>query len=368
MITLSSVIDQFEADFLKSYQDQILPGQLKALAALKICRTRHSPVMQVNCSGCDHQTFVPHSCGHRNCPHCQHHESQKWIERQVQKQVPAKYFMVTFTLPAQLRPLAWQHQKQIYRLMFDGVWETLQSFSRHDKQLKGDPGVIAVLHTHSRALDYHPHIHAVMPAAIIDKANKHWRTKQGKYLFNHKALAKVFRAKMLTRLAREKISCSTATPQKWIVDCKQVGSGDKALVYLGRYLYRGVIQEKDILSCKEGKVTYRYQNSKTKHYETKTVSGARFLWLVLQHVLPKGFRRARNFGFLHPNSKQLIKVLQLLFKLNPDQWLAKLKPRPQLTCKCCGAVMVVGRRRIPVFEAIKRVQAPPITREANAVM
>ena len=86
--------------------------------------------------------------------------------------------------------------------MFDCVWETLQTFSQNDKKLKGDPGVIAVLHTHSRALDYHPHIHAVMPAAIVDKLNKLWRTKQSKYLFNHKALAKVFRAKLLTRLAK----------------------------------------------------------------------------------------------------------------------------------------------------------------------
>ena len=368
MMTLSSVIDQFEADFLNTYQAQILPSQVKALAALKICRTQLSPVMQVNCSGCHHQIFVPHSCGHRNCPHCQHHESQQWIERQVQKQVPARYFMVTFTLPAQLRSLAWQHQKQIYRLMFNCTWETLQTFSRNDKQLKGDPGVVAVLHTHSRTLAYHPHIHAVMPAAIIDKSNKLWRTKKGKYLFNHKALAKVFRAKMLSCLAREKLSCPPSTPEKWVVDCQSVGSGKKALIYLGRYLYRGVIREKDILSCIDGQVTYRYQNSKTKRYETKTVSGARFLWLVLQHVLPKGFRRARNFGFLHPNSKQLIKVLQLLFKLDPKKWLAKIKPRPQLTCKCCGAAMIVGQRRIPVFKAIQMVQAPPITTEVDTVM
>ncbi len=368
MISLSSVIHQFEADFLKTYQNQILPSQLKALSALKICRTRLSPVMQVNCSDCNHQTFIPHSCGHRNCPHCQHHESQQWIERQVQKQVPARYFMVTFTLPAQLRDLAWCHQKQLYRLMFDCVWETLQIFSRNDKQLKGDPGVIAVLHTYSRALDYHPHIHAVMPAAIVDKTNKLWRSKKGKYLFNHKALAKVFRAKMLTRLASEKRLCPTATPKKWIVDCKQVGAGDKALVYLGRYLYRGVIREKDILCSKDGKVTYRFQNSKTKQWELRTVSGAKFLWLVLQHVLPKGFRRARNFGFLHPNSKQLIKVLQLVFKLNPKQWLTKIRPRPQLKCNCCGAAMIVGRRRIPVIESLQGLQAPPGDREANAVM
>lgn len=368
MIRLSSVIDQFEADFLKTYQQQILPSQLKALASLKICRTQQSPVMQVNCSGCEYQTFVPHSCGHRNCPHCQHHESQQWIERQVQKQVPARYFMLTFTLPAQLRALTWFHQKQVYALMFECVWETLQAFSRNDNQLKGDAGAIAVLHTHNRALGYHPHIHAVMPAAIVDKASRLWRTKKGKYLFSHKALAKVFRGKMLARLSQEKLTFPLSTPKQWVVDCKSVGSGGKALVYLGRYLYRGVIREKDILSCKNGQVTYRYQNSKTKRWEIKTVSGAKFLWLILQHVLPKGFRRARNFGFLHPNSKQLIKVLQWVFKLNPNKWLAKHKPRPQLKCKCCGAAMIVGRRRIPPSQAIQMMQTPPIQTEVYAVM
>jgi len=153
-----------------------------------------------------------------------------------------------------------------------------------------------------------------------------------------------------------------------VVDCKSVGSGEKALIYLGRYLYRGVIREKDILSCKNGQVTYRYQNSKTKRREIKTVTGAKFLWLILQHVLPKGFRRARNFGFLHPNSKQLIKVLQLVFKLNPNQWLAKLKPRPQLTCQCCGAAMVVGRRRIPPSQAFQLMQPSPIQTEVYAGM
>jgi len=358
MILLSALIDQFEADFLRQYQGQVLPSQFKALASMKICRTKHSPVMQVNCTDCEHQVFVPHSCGHRNCPHCQHHESQQWIERQLQKQVSAKYFMITFTLPAQLRSLAWNHQRLMYDLMFECVWETLQTFSQNDKKLKGDPGVIAVLHTHSRALDYHPHIHAVMPAAVVDKLNKLWRTKQGKYLFNHKALAQVFRAKMLSRFAQENLALPVSVPQKWVVDCKHVGSGDKALVYLGRYLYRGVIREKDILSCKNGHVTYRYQNSKTKRFEIKTVSGARFLWLVLQHVLPKGFRRARNFGFLHPNSKQLIRILHYLFKIDPEKLLAKIRQRPQLICDCCGAKMEVSRTRIPVIETFKFTLIP----------
>jgi len=352
MILLSSVIDQFESDFLNTYQGQVLPAQRKALNALKICRSTFSPVMAVNCMDCEHQSFVPHSCGHRNCPHCQHHESQLWIEKQLKKQLSCDYFMLTFTLPAQLRALAKHHQKLVYRLMFECVWEVLQSFSRNDKKLGGEPGMIAVLHTHSRKLDYHPHIHVIMPAIAVDKLNALVHTKHTKYLFNHKALAKVFRGKLLSKLAKEKLSLPHYIPQKWVVNCKKVGSGGKALVYLGRYLYRGVIREKDILSVQDGKVTFRYQDSDTKHWETRTVTGAKFLWLVLQHVLPTGFRRARNFGFLHPNSKKMIRILLTLGELDPKKLLAKiaLRHRPQMVCNCCGGKMQVGRTRIPVAE------------------
>ncbi len=215
--------------------------------------------------------------------------------------------------------------------------------------------MIAVLHTHARHLDYHPHIHTVMPATVVDRLNKLTRTKHGKYLFNHKALAKVFRGKLLSKLAKENLILPKSIPQKWIVNCKKVGSGGKALVYLGRYLYRGVIREKDILSVSNGKVTFRYQNSDTKRWETRTETGAKFLWLVLQPVLPTGFRRARNFGFLHPNSKKMISILLTLGKLDPKKMLEKigLRQRPQRACTCCGGTMQVSRTRIPIVEVLR---------------
>ena len=180
MILLSSIIHTFEAEFLAQYQDSILPSHLKALAAMKACRTSSSPLMLAHCCECDSQVYVPHSCGHRHCPHCQHHERQQWLERQLQKQLPAEYFLLTFTLPEALRPLAWHHQRTLYALMIHCVWETVQSFSRNDKQLQGTPGAIAVLHTHSRRLDFHPHVHLVMPAAAIDAIKRLWRTKTAK--------------------------------------------------------------------------------------------------------------------------------------------------------------------------------------------
>ncbi len=234
--------------------------------------------------------------------------------------------------------------------MIQCTWETVHSFSQNDSQLQGTPGAIAVLHTHSRRLDFHPHVHLVMPAAAIDAIKRLWRTKKGKhqsaYLFNHKALAKVFRAKMLDAIRQQGLELPAQYPQTWVVDVKSVGTGEKALVYLGRYLYKGVIQEKDIVACENGQVTFRYQDSKTKQIQYRTVSGPSFLWLILQHVLPKGFRRARNFGFLHPNSKRLIALLQYLLGFDPKRALAWVKKRPQLTCACCGAVMKIVRTRI----------------------
>lgn len=382
MILLSAIIQTFEAEFRADYQDALLPSQRQALAAMKHCRTSQSPVMLTQCNDCDSQSFVPHSCGHRNCPHCQQHESQQWLERQLQRQVPAEYFLLTFTLPEELRPLAWQQQRTLYDLMIRCSWETVKTFTQNDRQLQGKAGAITVLHTHSRRLDYHPHVHLVMPAAAIDTDKRLWRTKRGPkgqhdkpYLFNHKALAKVFRAKLLEgipqaelelpprydpqggrecRNRRERVS----VPEKWVVDVKSVGSGDKALVYLGRYLYKGVIQEKDIVACRDGQVTFRYQESKTRQMQTRTLPGTKFLWLILRHVLPKGFRRARNFGFLHPNSKRLIGLLQYLLGVNPNRALAWLRKRPPLKCLCCGGVMSIIKTRIPPPFAIG-TQSPP---------
>lgn len=201
-----------------------------------------------------------------------------------------------------------------------------------------------------------------MPAAAVDSKRRRWRTKSSKkgYLFNHKALAKVFRAKLLAAIAAAGLQLPARYPQAWVVDCKAVGSGEKALVYLGRYLYRGVIREEDILACREGQVTFRYREGKSGRVQLRTLPGPQFLWLVLQHVLPKGFRRARNFGFLHPNCKRLIALVQLLLKCVPLAATAWIKPRPPILCPCCGAVMQIVRRRMaPSMSGVPSIALAP---------
>jgi len=275
MIRLSQIIETFEEAFLAQYEDCLLPSHLKALAAMKRCRNALSLQMQAQCPECDRQIRVPHSCGHRHCPHCQHHESEQWLQRQLQKQVPAE-----------LRSLAFQHQRVVYSAMIQCGWETLRTSSRNDPRLKGSAGAVSVLHTHSRRLDFHPHVHWVVPAAAVDAEKKHWQTKQG-YLFNHQALAKVFRAKMLESLTREGLRLPAEYPKQWVVDCKSVGSGEKALVYLGRYLYRGVIREQDILACENGQVTFRYRNAQSGQWERRTLSD-HHLGLWSQPHYPRG--------------------------------------------------------------------------------
>jgi hypothetical protein len=338
MIRLARIINEYEKPFRDKYGKFLLPGHLKAMDAIKNCRSEHSAKMLIQCSNadCAHKKLIVHSCGHRHCPHCQNHETQVWIEKQLQKQVPAEYFMITFTLPYQFRRITWYKQRLVYSILFNCVWQTLQDFASNDRKLGGAPGAVAILHTHSRELNFHPHIHIVMPAATIDHKYGLWAHKPGRYLFNHKALAKVFRAKMLHAFTQNTIPIPDHYPQDWVVDCKQVGKGKKALLYLGQYLYRGVIREKDILSCQNGIVTFRFLNSKTKTWQYKTLPAVDFIWLVIKHVLPRGFRRARNFGFMHPNCKRLMRIIQWMFRLKP---FSVKQVRNKIICPCCGSLM-----------------------------
>ncbi len=180
MITLASIIDQFASDYLAQHGSSVLPSQRQALSVMKNCRSSLGPCLLAQCGDCGEQRLVPHSCGHRNCPHCQHFESQRWIERQTQALVPGSYFLITFTLPFELRELVGQHQRLLYAALMDSAWSTLHTFSQNHKQLQGSPGAVAVLHTHSRSLDFHPHVHLTMPAAALDADKGLWRTLRKK--------------------------------------------------------------------------------------------------------------------------------------------------------------------------------------------
>ena len=347
---LSSVIDQFQPRLEQRYGHRLLPSHKRALGAMRRCRTQNSRQMLACCPECEHQTLIPHSCGHRLCPHCQHFESQRWLENQQQRLVPAEYFLVTFTIPRELRSMAYAHQRLFYDALMSCAWQTLSQFSENDKELRGRTGAIAVLHTHSRRLAYHPHVHVVIPAAAINTRERRWRTRaKGGFLFPQKALAQVFRGKLLARLKADNLSAPATTPAQWVVDCQAVGRGEKAITYLGRYLYRGVVSEKQIVAMTDDTVTYRYTDN-TGTSRTRTLNGEDFLWLIIQHTLPKGFRRARNYGFLHGNCQTLIRLLQVLLLRNGLAALAPKLKRSAIICTQCNSemrIVAVGLQLMP---------------------
>jgi len=342
---LASIINQYYDAFMIKYGDTALPDHIKAMNAIRRCRTPDSGELYVQCPNCHHAEWRPLSCGNRSCPKCQNHESSEWIDRQQAKLLPVLYFLVTFTLPFELRSLTWHHQKMVYSIFFTCVSSTLKDFGLNPKNLGAKIGMTMVLHTNNRKLDFHPHIHVVVPGGGIDKRKRQWKKKKGKYLFNQDAMAKVFRARFLAALNEAGLSIPQNVPVKWVVDCKQVGKGITALKYLSKYLYRGVISEKNIISNQNGQVIFKYIESKTGDTRYRTLKGEDFLHLIMQHVLPKGFRRTRDYGFLHSNAKKILLLVQLILHVVMKGIEQRL--RPVFKCPCCKSPMaILGFRRI----------------------
>lgn len=336
---LASILNQYHELFQAKYGSRLLPGHLRAIEAIGRCRTPQAGELFVQCPKCHNGSWQPLSCGHRSCPQCQNHEASLWLERQQSKLLPVDYFMATFTLPFQLRSAAFNNQRLIYKLMFECICSTLKDFGANPKFLGADLGMTAVLHTHNRRLDYHPHVHVIVPGGGVNKAKKQWIKKKDKYLFNEFALAKVFRARFLDALNKAGLSPQNSVPRKWVVDCTHVGKGLPALKYLSRYLYRGVISQNSIVANQNGQVTFKFVNSRTGKFDYRTLNGEDFLWLVLQHVLPKGFRRVRDYGFLHGNAKRLLALVQLVLQVLIQS--CEKRPRPVFKCPKCQAAMKI---------------------------
>jgi hypothetical protein len=344
---LASIIDQYHDTFKVKYGTRLLPGHLRAIDAIRRCRTTQAGELFVQCPDCGHGSWKPRSCGHRSCPQCQNHEASLWLDRQQAKLLPVQYFMATFTLPYEFRPVAWHNQTLVYSLLFQCACSTLKDFGANPKNLNADIGMTAVLHTHNRRLDYHPHIHLIVPGGGVNKSRKQWKKKNGKYLFNQFALAKVFRARFLAALNTAGAGLPDSSTDKWVVDCTHVGKGLSVLKYISRYLYRGVISEKNIVSNQNGNVTFKYVQSRTGKTRYRTLRGEDFLWLVLQHVLPKGFRRLRDYGFLHGNAKKLLSLVQLVLQVIIESCIPR--PRPTFRCPNCHASMNIIAFRRPAW-------------------
>ncbi|BCE00892.1 IS91 family transposase [Marinicellulosiphila megalodicopiae] len=330
------LVELFEKYQTDIYKQPINQEQKWAVHQMLQCKTQRAGQLDYECNQCHQHSYIDHSCGHRFCPQCGFQANQKWLTRQQQKLLPVDYFMVTFTLPFELRMLAKQKSKEIYTILMRQAVATVQTFAKNDQHLSGQLGVTAVLHTHSRNLNYHPHVHLMIPAGSLSKP-KNWQAKRKKYLFNTKNLSSVFRAKFIESLKTQDIHCPTTYPKNWIAHCKKIGNGSPALKYLSQYLYRGVSSEKNLLSLKQDQLTWRYKDSKSKQYVVKTEPIMNFLLRLLQHVLPKGFQRVRNYGLLHGSNRTLLMKIQLMLRVTLPELCESF--HYEVICPCCKKVM-----------------------------
>jgi hypothetical protein len=177
MIKLADILRQYHDEFISAYGHRIHAVHHRAIHQILTCHTPACGEIHSHCSDCQRHNVHFCSCGHRFCPSCQHLANSDWLARQQQKLLPVDYYLISFTLPRQLRPFIWHHQKWAYKVLFDCAVATLQSFFARDNKLQGQAGLTAVLHTHARNLDFHPHIHLIVPAGSLNKRSRLWRQK-----------------------------------------------------------------------------------------------------------------------------------------------------------------------------------------------
>lgn len=361
MPELADILRLHGPEYLAKHQHRLLPSHRRTIQDICDCRTEILGGHVYRCPQCQKEHYQYHSCKNRHCPKCQNEQAERWLEQQQNLLLPVPYFMSTFTLPEGLRPLARSRQKVVYGLLFQASRQALQKLADDPKYIGGVLGMIGVLQTWTRDLRYHPHVHYLIPGGGLAHDGA-WRAARYNYLLPEKPLAQIFRAKFRDLLKKAKLFAQVPPDvwqKDWVVDIIAVGSGEAALKYLAPYVFRVAISNRNILSLKEGRVTFRYHNAKTKATETATVSAEQFIRRFLHHVLPRNFQKVRTYGLLHPKQrKSLAHVKELLHHKNPDNAESGALPTRRTAdhnaaflCPSCACEMIhigqIFRKRDP---------------------
>ena len=358
---------------------------VKVLRAIERCRTAALGGHLDECTRCGHRAISFNSCRDRHCPKCQTAARERWIAARQQELLPTPYAHIVFTLPRRLAPLVLQNKKLLYDLLFRISAETLLEVARDPRHLGAEIGFFSVLHTWSQQLKIHPHVHCVAPAGGLSSDRTRWVCSRKNYFLPKKVLRKIFRGKFvdalkqafqdgllrfegnLKLLAKPKIFAAWLRPlyrQDWIVYLKPpFGGPEYVLQYLGRYTHRVAISNHRLVSFTDGQVTFRWRDS-AHHNQQKlrTLSVDKFLRRFLLHILPQGFVRIRNFGFLanRRRTKLLPLCLQLL-SATPEplaeEHASSTEDTPDLyRCPKCGGPMKVIER---LTAAEIQLRSPP---------
>lgn len=350
MSTLADIVYQYGDAYLEKYSKRMLSSHRRVLRDIAQCRTAALGGHVYHCAACNETHYQYHSCQNRHCPQCQNDRGQQWLDKQQELLLPTPYFMVTFTLPAELRDLVRRNQQTGYNSLFRASAAALQNLAWDPHYVGGQIGMVGVLHTWGRNLSYHPHVHYLVPAGGLAADRESWIKTRHDFLVPVKALSILFRAKFRDTLKEtdwfDQIPAQV-WHKDWVVHCKAVGSGLSALKYLAPYIFRVAISNNRILKVTDGKVTFRYRESDTRKWRTSTLIVEEFLRRFLQHVLPKGFVKVRYYGLFSPGLRHWLAVIRLWLdtsgqeEINPNAVDdgVDVEPQHQVLCPTCGQVM-----------------------------
>ncbi len=353
-VELADIFRRYGAAYRQKYADHILPSHRQAMSAIERCRTEALGGQVYACPSCGETRYSYHSCRNRHCPKCQHERTEEWLNLQRELWLPVPYFMLTFTLPEELRPIARQNQRLIYHALFQASAEATQTLALDPHRLGAQIGMVGVLHTWTRNLFFHPHVHYLVPGGGVREGR--WVASPSHFFLPVRALSKLFRA-AFQRILKQ-APCFSQIPSKvwsqdWVVHCLPVGDGQAALKYLAPYIYRVAISNRRLLaftdngSMEKSQVTFEYRTSDTGQLKHCTLSAEHFLQRFLQHILPKGFVKVRYFGFFAPNRRTVLKSVQACLSALPHEnpqaeTDATASPNP-LLCPACGKPMIFLR-------------------------
>lgn len=348
---LASIFAAHWGRFASAHRHLLTGAHYRAAEAVLACRTADLGGQVHHCGDCRRQKYVYHSCNHRACPKCGGREQKEWAAAQEAKLMRAAYFMLTFTLPGELRTFAYREQRWFYDLLFRAMAATLADFAQDGKHLGGTPGFTAVLHTWTREMQYHPHLHVIMPGLALSADGLRVRRAKGKrYLFPVKALGAAFRHRVRQLMAardREQPTPHLASLEAsvwrkaWVIDARAVGRGKTAVRYLARYVTKTALSEQRLLGYDaEGNLRLNCQDSQSRRWHIVALSVDEFLRRWSLHVLPKGLVRVRHYGFHSAAAKSKRERLHQILGTQPAPKPGPIPPPPP-TCPCCGKPMTL---------------------------
>ena len=346
----------YAPEYLKRFGSKIPSNHKKAIFAILKCKSGACGSVTMQCHDCRSIHLFPLSCGNRHCPNCQHSKSQKWIVKQTNKLLPGHYFMVTFTVPEQLRFFIRNNQKDAYNAMFASASDAMKLLAADPKHIGGDlPGFWGVLHTWGRTLQYHPHIHFIVPGGALSRTDSSWSPSRNKFYLPVAALSRIYKAKFKDDMRSKgllPLIPSQVWTKEWNVNCQPIGDSESSIKYLAPYVFRVAISNSRVIKVEDRKVYFRYKKQKSKRFRVMSLDVMEFIRRFLQHVLPTGYMKIRYYGFLSPGCPVTLDEVRerIVAALNLPLALAKREKisLDPVLCPHCQGCLLFRAIEIPI--------------------